>query len=100
MVSTTGEPIFTSLMEILIEILIDNTGTLCRFDIDKPDRVFVYLSVVLQTSCQSISPAVTDVNTMDLIPLRVVDIPIQGTPTEAERSDEDIIKEEDVKPHY
>lgn len=92
MVSTTGEPIFTSLKEILIEILIDNTGTLCRFNIDKPDRIFVYLSVVLQLLPVNLPLVVTDVNTMDLIPLRVVDIPIQGTPTEAERSDEDIIK--------
>ena len=97
MVGTTGEAILTSLIEVVLKILVNDTGTLSRLDIHEANGILVDLSVVLQFLPVNLPLMVTDIDTMNLIALRVTGIPIERTPTEAERSDKDIIEEKDIK---
>ena len=99
MIGATGEAILPCLMEVITEIVINDTGTLRRLHEDKAHRVLVDDTIILQFCPVDRTLVMTDINTMNLVTLRITDIAIKGTPTEAEWTDKDIIEEKDIERH-
>lgn len=97
MIGTTGEAILTSLMEVIAEILVDDTGSLCSLHIDEAHGIFVNLPIILQLFPVNLSLVVADIDTVNLVAFRIVGITVKGAPAESERSYKDIIEKEHVQ---
>ena len=99
MVGTTGEPILTGLVEILTEILVGLRRAFGGLDHHETDGTAVNHTFVLQFVPIDMSLVVGDVNTVNLIPIRIADVTIERTPAETEGTDENIIEKPDVDSH-
>ena len=95
MVGSTCKTILTSLIEIVAEVLVSLGSTLRGFDHHKADGTLVNTAVILQLAPVDASLMMGDIYAMDLITRRIIDTAIEGTPAEAEGTDEEIIE----KPH-
>src|SRR5574344_433247 len=96
MISTSGKTIFTSLIKVIIEILIDGIGTFRGLDEDEAHGALLYHAVVTQLFPVYRSLIMTDINTVYLITFGIGDITIKGTPTATEGTDEEIIESENI----
>ena len=96
MVGTTCKTVFTSIVEIATEVLVNLTSSLSGLDHDETDGIAVDESLVFQLLPVDGALVVTNVDAMNLVALRVADVAIEGSPTEAERTYEDVVEEKDV----
>ena len=96
MIGTTGKSVFTSLIEVLAEILVNLRGTLGGLNHHEADGELVDDAFVLQFLPVYLALMMADVDAVDFVALGIADVAIEGAPTEAEGSDEDVVEEVDV----
>ena len=96
MIGTSGKSVFTSLIKVISEVLIQLCGAFCGFDHHKTDGTLIDAAIILQLIPVDTSLMMRNVDTMNLIAVGIVHISIKRTPAETERSDKEIIEEPDV----
>ena len=97
MIGAACKSMLAGLMEVVAEVLVDTTGTLGSLDHDKPDGALVDESLVAQLVPVDVALVMADVNAVNLVARRIADVAVQGTPTETEGADEDVVEEINVK---
>ena len=100
MVGTTCKTVFASLIEIIFEFRVNARCTFSSLNHDKTHRKLVNHSMILKFLPVNIALVVWDVYAMYFVSFWIADITIEGTPTETERTDKDIIKEEHISGHH
>ena len=97
MIGASCKAVFSSLFEIIMKVFVYQTGTFCGFDHNEPDGVFIYHSIVTKFVPVNLSLMMRDVDTVNFITFRVIDVTIECTPSEAEGPNKDIVEKPNIR---
>ena len=95
-IGATGKTIFTSLIEIILEIFVNLGGSLSSFNHNEAYREFINSTFILKRLPIDFALMMTNINAMNLIAFGVTDVAIERPKTETKGTDEEIIEEIDV----
>ena len=96
MIGATCEALFAGIIEIVLKVLVNLVGSFRLLNHNKTNGAFVDDGFVFQCCPVDSTLMVTDVNTVYLVAFRIAYLTIQGTPTETERTDENVVEEKDI----
>ena len=96
MIGTAGETILQRLLEIVLELLVDAVGALCGLDHHEAHGTLVDHALIAQHLPVDIALIVRDVDAVNLIALRMVDLAIKCPPAETVGRNEEIIEHPEI----
>ena len=96
MIGTTGKAILTGLIEIILEILVNLSGSLSSLNHNKSYGEFINSTLILERLPIDVTLVMTNVNTMNLIAFGITDVAIECPKTKTKGADKEIIEEIDI----
>ena len=99
MIGTANETVFAGFIEIVVELLVEERGSLGALHNDEAQGASLNHRVTELVPLYR-RLVVRDVDAVNLIAVGIAGIAVEGTPAESRRADEEIIEQPDIDHHH